>query len=111
MIGSLLYLTTTRPDIMFAISFLSRFTQNPSQLHLGAAKMLLRYVNGTIGFGIHSKTFTSQRVVGYTDNDWTGLQDDMKCTSDYTFILGNSVFSWLSQKKTQLPNEHLKLNI
>lgn len=52
LIGSLLYLTTTRPDIIFAISLLSRYMQEPSQNHFGAAKRILRYSQGTIEFGI-----------------------------------------------------------
>ena len=52
MIDSLLYLTVTRPDLMFAASYLSRFMQSPSQLQLGATKRLLRYVKGTLGYGV-----------------------------------------------------------
>ena len=63
MIGSLLYCTATRYDVMFAASYLSRFMQNPSQLHLGAAKRLLRYMKGATGFRIHFKTSTSPKVV------------------------------------------------
>ncbi|KAK4386673.1 Retrovirus-related Pol polyprotein from transposon RE1 [Sesamum angolense] len=77
LIGSLLYLTATRPDIMFATSLLSRFMQSPSQVHYGAAKK-------------NSKILTS---------DWAGSVDDMKSTSGYTFSLGSGIFSWASKKQ------------
>ncbi|KAK4387925.1 Retrovirus-related Pol polyprotein from transposon RE2 [Sesamum angolense] len=73
LIGSLLYLTATRPDIMFATSLLSRFMQSPSQVHYGAAKRILRYLRGSV--------------------------DDMKSTSGYTFSLGSGIFSWASKKQ------------
>ena len=52
LIGSLLYLTSTRPDIMFAASLLSRFTQEPNQVHFGAAKRVLLYLQGIMDYGI-----------------------------------------------------------
>ncbi|BFG16559.1 hypothetical protein CerSpe_028330 [Prunus speciosa] len=72
LIGSLLYLTTTRPDIMYTTSLLSRFMQNPSQIHYGAAKRILRYLQGTIDYGIWYKPTTDPRLFGYTDSDWAG---------------------------------------
>ena len=69
MIGSLLYLTTTRRDIIFAASNLSRSMQNPSNLYLGAAKRLLKYVKGTTGYGMNFQLSTNPKVVGYTDSD------------------------------------------
>ncbi|KAL0348008.1 UNVERIFIED_CONTAM: Retrovirus-related Pol polyprotein from transposon RE2 [Sesamum angustifolium] len=78
LIGSLLYLTTTRPDIMFATSLLSRFMQSPSQVHYAAAKRILRYLRGTKDFGIWYKSTNDAKLVGYTDSDWAGSVDDMK---------------------------------
>ncbi|KAL0317673.1 UNVERIFIED_CONTAM: Retrovirus-related Pol polyprotein from transposon TNT 1-94 [Sesamum angustifolium] len=78
LIGSLLYLTATRPDIMFATSLLSRFMQSPSQVHYAATKRILRYLR---------------------DSDWAGSVDDMKSTSGYTFSLGSGIFSWASKKQ------------
>ncbi|KAL0295953.1 UNVERIFIED_CONTAM: Retrovirus-related Pol polyprotein from transposon RE1 [Sesamum radiatum] len=87
LIGSLLYLTATRPDIMFATSLLSRFMQSPSQVHYAAAKRILRYLRGTKDFGIWYKSTNDAKLVGYTDSDWAGSVDDMKSTSGYTFSL------------------------
>ncbi|CAL9016013.1 unnamed protein product [Prunus brigantina] len=99
LIGSLLYLTTTRPDIMYATSLLSRFMQNPSQIHYGAAKRILRYLQGTIDYGIWYKPTTDPRLFGYTDSDWAGSVDDMKSTSGYAFTIGSGIFSWSSKKQ------------
>jgi len=99
LIGSLLYLTTTRPDIMHATSLLSRFMQKPSQIHYGVGKRILRYLQGTKEFGIWYKTMTKSRIVGHTDSDWAGSIDDMKSTSGYAFSLGLGIFSWASKKQ------------
>ncbi|XP_024177774.1 uncharacterized protein LOC112183641 [Rosa chinensis] len=72
LIGGLLYLTTTRPDIMFAASLLSRYMQEPSQIHYGAAKRVLRYLQDTLDYGILYKAAEKSTLVGYTDSDWAG---------------------------------------
>ncbi|KAL0316667.1 UNVERIFIED_CONTAM: Retrovirus-related Pol polyprotein from transposon TNT 1-94 [Sesamum radiatum] len=99
LIGSLLYLTATRPDIMFATCLLSRFMQSPSQVHYAAAKRILRYLRGTKDFGIWYKSTNDAKLVGYTDSDWAGSVDDMKSTSGYTFSLGSGIFTWASKKQ------------
>ena len=78
LIGSLLYLTTARPNIMYATSLLSRFMQRPSQIHYGATKRILWYLQGTNEFGIWWKTMTNSRLIGYIGNDWAGSIDEMK---------------------------------
>lgn len=99
MVGSLLYLCATRPDIMFASSMLSRFMNSPSQIHLGAAKRVLRYIKGTTNFGIKYVKGAQINLQGYCDSDWAGCLDDMKSTTGYSFSLGSSVFSWSSKKQ------------
>ncbi|KAK4380842.1 Retrovirus-related Pol polyprotein from transposon RE1 [Sesamum angolense] len=99
LIGSLLYLTATRPDIMFATSLLSRFMQSPTQVHYAAAKRTLRYLRGTKDFGIWYKSTNDTKLVGYTDSDWAGSVDDMKSTSGYTFSLESEIFTWASKKQ------------
>ena len=99
LVGSLLYLTATRPDIMFATSLLSRFMQNPSQIHLGVGKRILRYLQGTKEYGIWYKSTGNPTLLGYTDSDWAGSVDDMKSTSGYAFSLGSGIFSWASKKQ------------
>ena len=102
LIGSLLYLTSTRPDIMFASSLLSRFMQEPSQAHFGAAKRVLRYLQGTMDYGIMNKFDENLNLIGYSDSDWTGSIDDMKSTSGYAFLFGSSICSWYNRKSKVL---------
>ena len=101
-IGSLLYLAVTWPDIMFATSLLSRFMQSPSQIHFGAAKRVLRYIQGTKDFGIWYKSCAQSTMTGFTDSDWAGSVDDMRSTSGHCFNLGTSVFSWGSKKQNSV---------
>ncbi|KAB1228243.1 hypothetical protein CJ030_MR7G001970 [Morella rubra] len=100
LIGSLLYLTATRPDIMYATSLLSRFMQSPSQVDFGAAKRILRYLQGTLEYGIWYTSTSNSKLVGFTDSDWAGSVDDMKSTSGYAFSLGSGIF-FLGIKETR----------
>eukprot|EP00253_Pinus_taeda_P017164 PITA_17164 len=76
MIGSLMYLIATSPDIMYAVSLVSRFMETPKVTHWQAAKGILRYVNGTKQYGILYTTTNDFRLVGYTDSDWARSVDD-----------------------------------
>ncbi|CAL8994678.1 unnamed protein product, partial [Prunus brigantina] len=99
-VGSLLYLTATRPDVMFASSLLARFMHNPTKKHMGTAKRVLRYVQGTLDFGIEFAKGKTATLIGYCDSDWAGSEDDMRCTSGYAFTLGSCMFSWASIKQS-----------
>ncbi|KAI5329222.1 hypothetical protein L3X38_028619 [Prunus dulcis] len=98
-VGSLLYLTATRPDIMFASSLLARFMHNPTRKHMGTAKRVLRYIQGTLDFGIEFIKGKSATLIGYCDSDWAGSEDDRRSTSGYAFTLGSGMFSWASIKQ------------
>ncbi|CAL2237292.1 unnamed protein product [Prunus armeniaca] len=98
-VGSLLYLTATRPDIMFAASLLARFMHNPTKKHMGTAKRVLRYIQGTIDFGIVFEKGKETTLIGYCDSDWAGSEDDMRSTLGYAFTMGSGVFSWASIKQ------------
>ncbi|KAI5317697.1 hypothetical protein L3X38_037404 [Prunus dulcis] len=82
-IGSLLYLTATRPDLMYAASLLSRFMNSPTKTHMGVAKRVLRYVQGTLSYGI----------------EYAGSEDDSRSSSSYAFSFGSRAFSWASVKQ------------
>ncbi|PRQ41856.1 putative RNA-directed DNA polymerase [Rosa chinensis] len=102
-VGSLMYLTTTRPDIMYAVSLISRYMESPTELHLFAAKRIFRYLKGTIDFGMWYKRETeagmSVGLYGFTDSDYAGDVDDRKSTSGNVFLLGSGVVSWGSKKQ------------
>ncbi|XP_048234366.1 secreted RxLR effector protein 161-like [Ricinus communis] len=98
-VGGLLYLTATRPDIMFLVSLLSRFMHSPSQTHLCAAKRVLRYLKGTLDEGIWYNRHKNIILEGYVDSDCAGSVDDSKSTTGYIFLFGNGAFSWNSKKQ------------
>ena len=98
-VGSLMYLTATRPDLMFVVSLISRYMERPTETHLQTAKRVLRYVKGTVSFGLFYKKGGNEELVGYTDSDYVGDQNDRKSTSGYVFILSSSVVSWSSKKQ------------
>ena len=98
-IGSLIYLTNTRPDIVHSVNLISRFMNQPSKLHYAVAKRILRYLQGTKQLGILCKKENGNNLVGFTDDDWAGSLDDRKSTSGYIFCLGSNVISWSSKKQ------------
>ena len=92
MIGCLMYLTTTRPDILNVVSILSRFIHCASEMHLKAAKRVIRYVKGTCDFGIKFTRSKEFELVGFLDSDWGGSIDDMRRTSGYCFTSSSGFF-------------------
>jgi hypothetical protein len=99
LIGSLMYLTSTRPDIMFVVSLVARFMHQPHESHWRAAKRILRYVSGTKFYGLFYTSANDSNVVAYTDADWAGSLDDRKSTSGYAFLFGGNLVSWSSKKQ------------
>lgn len=98
-IGSLMYITTTRPDLQFAVTFLSRYMSRPKMLHLQAAKRVLRYLKGTKDFGIWYERRGIGELLVYTDSDFAGDADGRKSTSGYVLIVDGGVVAWLSKKQ------------
>jgi len=85
--GCLMYLTTTKPDILYIVGVLSRFLNCPKESHLKAAKRMLRYVNGTLNYAMKFNQSQDFKLQGYSDSDRRGSLDDMKSTSGYFSIL------------------------
>ena len=81
MIGSLMYLMNTRPNICFAVNTLSQYLTDPRHVHLTAAKHILRYLKGTVDYGLKYKTDQRINLEGYVDLDWAGSAIDRKSTS------------------------------
>ena len=80
-IGSLMYLTNTRPYICFVVNTLIQYLVQPRWVHLVAAKHVMRYLKGTIDFGLYYDNSHEYRLYGYTDADWAGSISDKKSTS------------------------------
>lgn len=99
MVGSLMYLNSTRPDLMFSVSLISRYMKRPTESHWLAAKRVLRYVKGTINFGMFYKKGGNEELIGYTDSDYAGDLNDRKSTSGYAFLMSLGAISWSSTKQ------------
>ncbi|GKV11936.1 hypothetical protein SLEP1_g23148 [Rubroshorea leprosula] len=99
LVGSLIYLTITRPDIAFAVGLVSRFMQAPRKPHLEAAKKILKYVNTTLDMGLFYKKEANFSLLGFTDADFGGDLADRKSTSGYVFLYGGTSISWCSKKQ------------
>ena len=89
LIGCLRFLSLTRPDLIFLVSYLSRFMSKPFSNHLAAAKRILRYIKGTSDYGLVFGKDKECKLVGYCDSDYAGDLDDRKSTS------GNVFFLWI----------------
>ena len=99
MIGSLMYLTNTRPDICFVVNTLSQFLRDPRNFHLIAAKHILRYLRGTVDYGLKYESNQKINLEGYVDSDWAGSAIDRKSTSGCCLSMGSGVISWFSKKQ------------
>ena len=100
-IGSLNYAAVaTRPDISTAVGKLSQFMRNPGSDHWSGVKRILRYIKGTMNYGL---TFTASddfTLHGYSDSDWAGCTESRKSTSGYAFFIGSCIVSWASKKQS-----------
>lgn len=102
-VGSLMFLaSTTRPDIAFAVNLVSRFQNNPGQVHWNAVKRIFRYLKGTANYGIEYSPVANNNchLVGYSDSDFANDVDTRKSTSGYVFKISNGPVTWSSQKQS-----------
>lgn len=99
LVGSLIYLTITRPDISFSVGLVSRYMQEPRKPQLETAKRILKYVNSTYDMGLLYKKGADFSLLGFTDADLGGDLDDRRSTSGYVFSCGSACVSWCSKKQ------------
>ncbi|KAK5794891.1 hypothetical protein PVK06_036141 [Gossypium arboreum] len=100
LVGKLIYLSHTRPDIAFAVSLVSQFMHSPMEEHEEAVFRILRYLKSSPGKGFFFKKSEQRGIEAYTDADWAGSITDKRSTSGYcTFVWGNLV-TWRSKKQT-----------
>jgi hypothetical protein len=98
LVGSLIFLCNTRPDICFAVGVVSRFSNKSKETHWKAALRVLKYIVGTLNYGIFYKP-TTEELSGYCDSDWAGDGDSRKSVSGYCFSIGSGAVSWTSKKQ------------
>lgn len=99
LVGKLIYLTHTRPDIGYSVSLVSRFMNKPTEAHMAAVYRILQYLKKSPGRGLYFKN-SNRDIEVYSDADWAGSVTDRKSTTGYcTFIWGNLV-TWRSKKQT-----------
>jgi hypothetical protein len=99
LIGCLMYLTATSPNILYATSLLYHFMHCPTEIHLRAAKQILRYIKGIVSFGVQFQRSQKLKFYSFSNSDWGGFIDDMKSTYEFYFNLGSGMFSWSSKKQ------------
>ena len=100
LVGSLIYLTITRPDISDAVHVVHRFMATPRSPHYAAVLRILQYLKGTIFDGLHFSSHSSLIVQTYSDADWAGDPTDRRSTTGYCFLQGDSLIPWKSKKQT-----------
>ncbi|XP_019192715.1 PREDICTED: uncharacterized protein LOC109187009 [Ipomoea nil] len=98
-VGALQYLTITRPDLSYAVNRLCQFMHSPTDEHWALVKRVLRYVKGTMDYGLRLSPSSSLAIHAFSDSDWTGCPIDKKSTSGYAVFLGNNLVFWLSRKQ------------
>jgi len=93
-VGSLMYLTVTRPDLMFGVNLISRYMANPKESHWAATKRLLRYLKGTIEHGLFYQKGRKMSFAAYSDSNYAGDLDDRRSTTGSVFMIRPAAVSW-----------------
>ncbi|CAL1399245.1 unnamed protein product [Linum trigynum] len=99
LVGRLLYLTVTRPDIAYAVNVLSQHVHAPSPDHVAAATRILRYLKTAPGQGLFFPSSGSLTLTAYCDSDWAGCQSTRRSTTGYYIQLGSAPVSWRTKKQ------------
>ena len=102
MIGSLLYVTASKLDVMQAVGQVARFQATPKETHIIAVERIFRYLKGTVDFGLWYPKGNDLTLIAYSDADWAGCVDDRKSTSGTAFFLGGCLVSWSSKKQSSV---------
>ncbi|GKA82350.1 ribonuclease H-like domain-containing protein [Tanacetum coccineum] len=100
--GSLRYLTFTRPNISYAVQQVCLHMHDPREPHLSALKRTLRYVQGTLNYGLQLFSSSTTDLVAYSDADWVGCPTARRSTLGYCVFLGNNLLSWSAKRQPTL---------
>jgi len=98
-VGSLIYMTITRPDLNYTVGLESQFMQVPRKPHLDGVRHTLHYVSATVDYGLFYEASTELQVHGYIDADWVGSISDRRSTSGFMFSFGSAAVTWSSKKQ------------
>ncbi|GJZ44163.1 uncharacterized mitochondrial protein-like protein [Tanacetum coccineum] len=99
LVGKLLYLTITKPDLVFSAQALSQFLQEPTTLHMKALIKVIRYVKLTLSQGLFFPTNNNLHLTAYCDSDWASCPFFRRLVTGYGVFLGSSLISWQSKKQ------------
>ncbi|GJS15172.1 uncharacterized mitochondrial protein-like protein [Tanacetum coccineum] len=99
MVGSLMYLSASRPDIVFAVCMCARYQAKPTEMHLTAIKRIFRYLKGTIHMGLWYPKDSGFELKAFADADYAGCHDTRRSTSGSAQFLGHRLVSWSSKKQ------------
>ena len=102
MVGSLVYLIVTRPDISYAIHQVSQYLSAPRSTYYVVVLCILRYLKGTLFHGIFYSAQSLLILFAFSDADWAEDPTDRRSTTGYCFLLGSSFISWRSKKQTHV---------
>ena len=98
MIGNLLYITTSPPNIMQVVGMVGHYQSAPKQSHLVDFKRILKYIKGTLTYGLWYPINQNFQLIAYSYVDWENCVDERKSTSGGAFFLGDSLVAWISKK-------------
>jgi len=102
MIGSLLYVTSSRSDVMFSVCMYARFQASPSESYLKATKRILMYLKHTQNVGLWYPKGAKFELIGYSELDYVGCKVERRSTSSTCQLLGRSLISWSSKKQNSV---------
>ena len=101
-VGGLQYATITRPEISFSVNKVAQFMQSPLQSHWVAVKRILRYLAGTLDYGLHFRRSPTLSLEAFCDADWASNPDDRHSTRGYCIFFGQNLVSWQSKKQSTI---------
>ena len=116
LVGKLIFLTNTRPDLAFSVGLVSRYMTAPQQAHLDAIHHMLRYVKKTSSYGLFYARHITTPITGYTDADWAACGETRRSTGGYCFTLAGAAITWQSKRqptvaKSSTESEYVSLSI